>query len=774
MAGSDTKAPYISKITPASGAKDIAIASDIVIDFSEPVVYGSGSIELVNMSAGTSIKIFANDKQLSLNGSTLTINPSLDLAPGSSFAINIDTGFVKDEADNLLEYSKALFYTLGVLVVPGVGDPIALPPQQGLQTGYPGMTPINIPGIPGASQDIAPPTVTSFSPPTGTTSVPIDANLVITFSENIQFGAGDIVLQTSDSKVVETFRQTSSNVSISGNTLTINPSVNFNYSTGYYVGFEANSVKDEVGNSYVGSGFSFTSDVRSLQATDMDPNFGFIEIKNLKIVQSPNAEFNKSKITFDVYLDSSEINGKKIIGLFVDLNYNQELIYSRDVKSISNGGVDVFSNISGGGDSVSNNEERVKQGKVLAISSLATENPNSQIIDSDGKVLSITLYSSSLLNEFSVGFDQALLIFGDYSHISAIAGYSKNLNINSPPSAMDALVMVDEDNTKISTLSATDVDSTSLTFAKVANPSNGTVTVSTNGTYTYTPNANFNGTDSFTFKANDGALDSAAATVSITVSAVNDLPVGTIEITGTAKQGETLTATKNFTDVDGIPVLGYLFKTSWLAGNTAITGTSIAVSQTGGFIASNLVLTPELVGKKISFTATYTDNDGTQETMTSAETSAVAGIATSGTGTTASAKFWKDNAKAPTATKKADAVNLTDAIAILKMIVGLNVNSNNTALSPYQAIAADFDQSGDVGLTDAIGVLKMVVGLSAPTPTWKYYDDTKLASAYTSAQSLNPKGWTTTAAISDTGTADSSVKLVGVLTGDVDGSWTGV
>jgi hypothetical protein len=137
------------------------------------------------------------------------------------------------------------------------------------------------------------------------------------------------------------------------------------------------------------------------------------------------------------------------------------------------------------------------------------------------------------------------------------------------------------------------------------------------------------------------------------------------------------------------------------------------------------------------------------------------------------AKFWKDNAKAPTATKKADAVNLTDAIAILKMIVGLNVNSNNTPLSPYQAIAADFDQSGDVGLTDAIGVLKMVVGLSAPSPTWKYYDDTKLNSAYTAGQSLNPKGWTGSALFSDPSSVDSGVKLIGVLTGDVDGSWTG-
>jgi hypothetical protein len=135
--------------------------------------------------------------------------------------------------------------------------------------------------------------------------------------------------------------------------------------------------------------------------------------------------------------------------------------------------------------------------------------------------------------------------------------------------------------------------------------------------------------------------------------------------------------------------------------------------------------------------------------------------------------FWKDPAKLPTEANKNVAVNLSDAIAILKMIVGLNVNSNNTPLSPYQSIAADFDQSGDVGLTDAIGVLKMVVGLNAPAPTWKYFDDAKLASAYNATQSLNHKAWSAGAAMDVSSTADSTVKLVGVLTGDVDGSWAG-
>ena len=44
---------------------------------------------------------------------------------------------------------------------------------------------------------------------------------------------------------------------------------------------------------------------------------------------------------------------------------------------------------------------------------------------------------------------------------------------------------------------------------------------------TYTPDPDYHGPDSFTFVANDGTVDSAAATVSITVAPVNDPPVAT-------------------------------------------------------------------------------------------------------------------------------------------------------------------------------------------------------------------------------------------------------
>ena len=56
------------------------------------------------------------------------------------------------------------------------------------------------------------------------------------------------------------------------------------------------------------------------------------------------------------------------------------------------------------------------------------------------------------------------------------------------------------------------------------------------------------------------------------------------------------------------------------------------------------------------------------------------------------------------------AVNLQDAIAILKMIVGLEVNGSGQSVTAYQAYAADVDGNGKVALTDAITVLKRVVG----------------------------------------------------------------
>ncbi|MBW4695517.1 MAG: tandem-95 repeat protein [Lyngbya sp. HA4199-MV5] len=63
----------------------------------------------------------------------------------------------------------------------------------------------------------------------------------------------------------------------------------------------------------------------------------------------------------------------------------------------------------------------------------------------------------------------------------------------------------------------TDAESSTLTALLVSNSSNGSVALNADGSFVYTPTTGFTGSDTFVYKANDGALDSSPATVTLTV-----------------------------------------------------------------------------------------------------------------------------------------------------------------------------------------------------------------------------------------------------------------
>jgi len=144
------------------------------------------------------------------------------------------------------------------------------------------------------------------------------------------------------------------------------------------------------------------------------------------------------------------------------------------------------------------------------------------------------------------------------------------------PVAAGQSISTFEDTAVNIVLTASDANGDLLSYTVVAGPSNGGLT-GTAPNLTYTPNANYNGSDSFTFKANDGIADSAVATVSITVTAVNDNPVANAQSVSVLEDGY-VAITLTGSDIDGNP-LTYIV----VAGpsNGGLTGT-----------APNLIYTP--------------------------------------------------------------------------------------------------------------------------------------------------------------------------------------
>ncbi|MEO5367850.1 MAG: tandem-95 repeat protein, partial [Magnetococcus sp. WYHC-3] len=123
---------------------------------------------------------------------------------------------------------------------------------------------------------------------------------------------------------------------------------------------------------------------------------------------------------------------------------------------------------------------------------------------------------------------------------------------NLPPTANAQSVSTAEDTAKAITLTGSDPERSALTYIAAA-PAHGTLS-GTGASRTYTPAANYNGADNFTFVVSDGALTSTPATVSITVTPVNDAPSCALTApangaTFTAPAAITLQATA--ADVDG-------------------------------------------------------------------------------------------------------------------------------------------------------------------------------------------------------------------------------
>ena len=133
--------------------------------------------------------------------------------------------------------------------------------------------------------------------------------------------------------------------------------------------------------------------------------------------------------------------------------------------------------------------------------------------------------------------------------------------------------------------------------------------------------------------------------------------------------------------------------------------------------------------------------------------------------------------KSLAATDEGRVISAADALAALKIAVGLNPNLNSSgegfATSSYQYLAADVNEDGRVSAADALAILKMAVKLDgAPEREWVFLrEDADIMNPDgTSSFSRSSVDWSETDTAISTG--DTEVNFVGLLKGDVNGSWS--
>jgi len=149
------------------------------------------------------------------------------------------------------------------------------------------------------------------------------------------------------------------------------------------------------------------------------------------------------------------------------------------------------------------------------------------------------------------------------------------------------------------TLTGTDADNETLSFAITSEPSFGQAALD-GAEVTYTPDASFSGADSFAFTANDGTDTSDAANVSITVNPViipNEIPVANPQSITVEENSSENFIMLSATDADINDTLEYTISSNPSKGSATISGNVVTY-----------IPNPESVG---SDSFNFVVNDGT-------------------------------------------------------------------------------------------------------------------------------------------------------------------
>ncbi|MBK7062557.1 MAG: Ig-like domain-containing protein [Rubrivivax sp.] len=99
-ASTDTVAPQLLALSPADNAAAVGAGTDLVLQFNEPVVRGSGNVVIHSGTQVLRTIPITDTAQVTFNGNAVTVNPAANLPQGAAVYVTVDAGALRDAAGN--------------------------------------------------------------------------------------------------------------------------------------------------------------------------------------------------------------------------------------------------------------------------------------------------------------------------------------------------------------------------------------------------------------------------------------------------------------------------------------------------------------------------------------------------------------------------------------------------------------------------------------------------------------------------------------------------
>lgn len=346
----DTTAPTLASSTPVDGSTTAVATDNIVLTFSENVAVGSGNIVITNANnAGDTRTIAVGNAQVTIGTTAVTINPTADLALGGTYNMQIASGAVTDIAGNAyagiadattlnfvtannpsvtitsdrgslkIGDTAALTFTLSEAATDFTAADITV--TGGTLSNFAGSgTTYTASFTPTASSttaatvnvasgvftnaatftntaatqlsmtvDTVAPTLSSSTPADNATNV--SGSIVLTFSEAVQAGTGNIVITDGVTPFNIAVGDTTQ-VAFSGTTVTITPTTAPAPSTAYSIQLASGVINDAAGNAYAGianaTTLNFTTAAAPTLTSTIDNVTNFDVTSNIVLTASEN------------------------------------------------------------------------------------------------------------------------------------------------------------------------------------------------------------------------------------------------------------------------------------------------------------------------------------------------------------------------------------------------------------------------------------------------------------------------------------------------------